>query len=274
MGKDSPDPPPAPDYAGAARATAAGDLEAAKFAAAANRVNQHTPTGNLVYQPLPGDRWAAIQTLSGPQQQILTGQENLSKGLLGTAQRGLSDVDRMLADTSLDEARLAQPGIQGQTVQDAIMGRLAPEMDRQQAALENQLTNQGIMRGSEAWNQASGQQARNRSDLEIQAALQGISTGQAARQQGISEQYMAQSRPLDIINALRSGSQVQNPQFVNVPQQATTGGPNLLNAAQAQYGAQMGNYNAQLGQQNAMTGGLFGLGAGLLGNPYIAGRLF
>ena len=43
------DPPPAPDYAGAANATAAGNLEAAKVAAAANRVNQVTPYGNLTY---------------------------------------------------------------------------------------------------------------------------------------------------------------------------------------------------------------------------------
>lgn len=39
-----------PDYTGAAKATAAGDLEAARVAAAANRVNQYTPYGSLVYR--------------------------------------------------------------------------------------------------------------------------------------------------------------------------------------------------------------------------------
>ena len=43
MGKGSSPPPPAPDYAGAAQATAAGNLEAARANAAANRVNQYTP---------------------------------------------------------------------------------------------------------------------------------------------------------------------------------------------------------------------------------------
>jgi len=49
MGKGGSAPPP-PDYASAAKATAAGDLEAARVAAAANRVNQYTPYGSLVYR--------------------------------------------------------------------------------------------------------------------------------------------------------------------------------------------------------------------------------
>jgi len=49
MGKGGGSAPPPPDYAGAARATAQGDLEAARVAAAANRVNQYTPYGSLIY---------------------------------------------------------------------------------------------------------------------------------------------------------------------------------------------------------------------------------
>jgi hypothetical protein len=121
------------------------------------------------------------------------------------------------------------------------------------------------MQGSEAWNTAQRKQSDNRNDLEIQAALQGINTGQAARQQGIAEQYAAQSRPLDIVNALRTGNQVQNPSFVNVPQQANVAGPDLLGAAQANYNAQMGQYNAAQAADNNFTSGLFGLGGSALG---------
>ena len=39
------DAPPPPDYAGAARETAAGNLEAAKYATVANRANQFNPYG-------------------------------------------------------------------------------------------------------------------------------------------------------------------------------------------------------------------------------------
>jgi len=45
----APSPPPAPDYTGAAEATAAGNLEAVKYQTEANRINQVTPWANLSY---------------------------------------------------------------------------------------------------------------------------------------------------------------------------------------------------------------------------------
>ena len=51
LGKSS--PPPSPDYTGAAQATAAGNLEAAKYTTEANRINQYTPYGNLTYSRNP-----------------------------------------------------------------------------------------------------------------------------------------------------------------------------------------------------------------------------
>ena len=50
MGFKSSSAPPPPDYAGAARATAEGNLDAARANIAANRVNQYTPYGSLEYQ--------------------------------------------------------------------------------------------------------------------------------------------------------------------------------------------------------------------------------
>jgi hypothetical protein len=52
MGKGG-SPPPPPDYAGAARETAQGNLEAARVATAANRVNQITPYGKAICNGLP-----------------------------------------------------------------------------------------------------------------------------------------------------------------------------------------------------------------------------
>jgi ribosomal protein S6E (S10) len=49
----SPKAPPPPDYASAAKETAAGNLDAARQATAANRVNQITPYGNLTYSQAP-----------------------------------------------------------------------------------------------------------------------------------------------------------------------------------------------------------------------------
>lgn len=47
--KDAGSPPPAPNYVGAAQATAAGNLEAAQYATKANRVNQYSPFGSITY---------------------------------------------------------------------------------------------------------------------------------------------------------------------------------------------------------------------------------
>ena len=84
--KSSPSPPPAPDYTGAANATAAGNLDAAKAAAAANRVNQVTPYGNLTYSQDPSQAgstgqggWSATTTLA-PAQQTLLDQQNQASG--------------------------------------------------------------------------------------------------------------------------------------------------------------------------------------------------
>jgi hypothetical protein len=70
----APSAPAAPDYRAAAQETAAGNIDAARLATAANRVNQVTPYGNLTYaitgaDPYGNPTWTATQTLSPAQQQ-------------------------------------------------------------------------------------------------------------------------------------------------------------------------------------------------------------
>jgi hypothetical protein len=86
------------------------------------------------------------------------------------------------------------------------------------------------------------------------------------RNQALQEAFARQSRPLDLVNALRSGSQVQNPQFQNFAQQQTTTGPDMLGAANAQYGAAMNNYNAQQASRDGMMGGLMSMGGQFAGS--------
>jgi len=45
----APSAPAPPDYTGAAQQTAQGNIDAARLAVAANRVNQYTPYGSLEY---------------------------------------------------------------------------------------------------------------------------------------------------------------------------------------------------------------------------------
>jgi hypothetical protein len=262
----SPSAPPAPDYAGAAQATATGNLEAAKAAAAANRVNQITPYGSLTYNESGKDSsgnpmWTATQSLSPAQQQLLDQQNKTSLGLSSLADQGLGYVKNALGN-QLTMANLPKSMVNaGQTGQDALMARFQPQIDQSHAALENQLANQGIMRGSEAYNNAMRTQNESENDLRSQAALNGINVGQNAQNQQFQLLSQLQNQPLNMLNAVRTGSQVSNPSFVNAPQQATTQGADMLGAANGQNQYNMGLYNSKVAQNNS----LLGAGANLAG---------
>lgn len=257
-------PPPAPDYAGAAQATAAGNADAARIAAKANRVSQYTPYGNLVYsQPDKNDPdvWRSDLSLSPDQQSLLASQNKVSQGLAGLSQTGLGYVDNMMQHPFDTSSLPSQQINAGQTAQDAIMSRLNPNFDRQQNMLNQNLANQGIGIGSEAYTNAQRDFGNQRNDAQIQAALQGMGIGQQARQQGFQEQAFMRNEPINTLNAVRTGAQVTNPTFTNVPQQQTTTGPDMLGAAQGQYQAALGNSNLEQASNNNQTTGLVGVAA-------------
>lgn len=267
--KSSPSAPPPPDYAGAAQQTAAGNLEAARAAAAANRVNQVTPYGNLTYShdknaATPDDGWTVTQSLSPIQQQLLDQQNKTSLGLSGLTDRGLGFVNDALSNGITKDSLPADMVNAGQTGQDALMARFQPQIDQSHAALETQLANQGITQGSEAYANAMRTQMQGENDMKMQAALNGINVGQNAQNQQMQLQTALQNQPLNILNAVRSGSQVTNPTFTNVPTQATTAGPDMLGAAQAQGSADQGIYNSKVASTNSAnstTGALAGTAA-------------
>jgi hypothetical protein len=267
--KSSPSAPPPPDYAGAAQATAAGNLDAARAAAAANRVNQVTPYGNLTYThdknaATPDDGWTVTQSLAPAQQQLLDQQNKTSLGLSSLTDRGLGFVNDALSNAITKDSLPADMVNAGQTGQDALMARFQPQIDQSHAALETQLANQGVTQGSEAYNNAMRVQNQSENDLRMQAALNGINVGQNAQNQQLQLQTALQNQPLNILNAVRSGSQVTNPTFTSVPTQATTSGPDLLSAAQQQSGYNQGLYNSKVASansSNSATGSALGTAA-------------
>jgi len=258
----SPSAPATPDYVGAANATAAGNLDAARVAAKANRVNQVTPYGNLTYTREgddPDAGWTATQTLSPDQQGILDSTNTLNQGLMDTANTGLNYANDVLAHPGVDTSKLPQVGIDpGQSYQDAMMARLSPQIERENKASDAQLANQGIMQGSEAYNNAKTLLGQQHNDLLNNATVQGFNTGLASNQNAFQQQSYNQMQPINVINALRTGSQVQNPTFTQVPQQATTAGADLLGATQAGYNAQLGASNADAAGNANMTSGIVG----------------
>lgn len=261
------DAPPPPDFAGAASATAAGNLEAAKYATKANRANQYTPYGSLEWQDLGNDKWSQSINLT-PQGQALLNQDQKTSQNLANLQDTASGRVAAQQQAGWGDDKLVKPTFNpGETAQDAIMRRTQPMLDRSRASAETRLANQGIQQGSEAWRNAQDDIGRQENDAYSQAALQGISTGQQARQQGIQEQQYFNTRDLNALNALRTGSQVTNPTFGGYAQQATTAGPDMLGAAGAQYSADIAANNANNASSGALMGGLFSLGSAALGAP-------
>ena len=267
MGKSS-SAPPAPDYTGAANATAAGNLDAARAATAANRVNQVTPYGNLDYSingqdPYGNPTWTATTSLNDVGTQLLNNQNNASLGLGTSINSQLGNVQNTMSQPF--NPNLPQVGINaGQNYQDAAMQRLQPQIAQSREALNTQLANSGIPVGSEAYRRAQVAQGQKENDLLAANTTQGFNTGLAANQQAYNQALTNYNMPLNTLSALRTGAQVQNPTFQNVPQQATTAGADILGATTATGNYNLNASNAANAANSSMTGGLMGL-AGSLG---------
>jgi hypothetical protein len=142
----------------------------------------------------------------------------------------------------------------------AIIDRDQPAMDRRRAQIETQLSNQGIFRGSEAYQGAQDDIARQENDFRL-GAIQAGGAEQSrqyglesdARNKDIETQAYLRSLPLNEINALRTGSQVSMPQFQQYQGQNVQG-TDLLGASKMGYDAQLGGVNAKNAQAGQTAG--------------------
>lgn len=256
--------PKTPDYVGAANATAAGNLEAAKYAVNANRVNQYTPYGSQTYvRPSdpkdPNGVWSQRIDLTPEGQALLDQQNKTSAGLAALQDNATARVAQG-QQTPFDYGSVQD--VQDQAYK-SFTSRLDPQWNQRQSALQTQLANQGIAQGSEAYSNAQRDFDQGRNDAYQQANIGAINTAPQTFQLANA----LRSQPLNELNAIRTGAQVTNPTFNNVPQQATTAGPDLLGATQAKYNGDLSAYNAQQAGAGNIMGGLFGLGSAALGNP-------
>ena len=261
--KDSPSPPPAPDYTGAATATAAGNLQAAQAAQQGNLINQNTPYGTLTYTQDPTSRFSTGNpsytsdiNLNQTGQQLLD-YSNQSQLGLGALQTGAT---QNVADTMGKPFDLGSVQDTADASYKAQTARLDPQWSQNSEMNDAKLANQGIVPGTKAYDDQMRTFNQAKNDAYSQATQAAISTEPQTYQLAAA----AYNQPLNELNALRTGSQVTNPTFNSAtPQQQTTAGPNYLGAAQATGQYNQGLYNAQVGQQNATTSGLFGLGGSL-----------
>jgi hypothetical protein len=243
-------------------------------------------------QTLYGD--AALSQLRGVQDTLSRPFQFGGPELTGQVQDRTGQL-RMGADFT----GIGDPNQSRDAVERAVLSRVNPDLERERAALESRLANQGITMGSQAWNTGMQDWERMANDARMQAVLAGgqeqsrifglgfqnagfnnqavgqasgldlgrAQFGNAARQQSLQEQLALRSQPLNEAAALLSGQQVQNPQFQNVPQ-VMVQAPDYQGAVGQNYAGQVANWNAEsqrIGQQNAamaqMIGQIGGAGA-------------
>jgi len=191
-----------------------------------------------------------------------------SLGNIGQINQNLN-ANNYLSNNQLDLRNVAQmPVNAGTTGQAAIMSRLAPQLERQQKFNAQNLANQGLVAGGEAYTNAMRDQSQQQNDLLTQAALQGISLDTAANQQGFNQalasgQYGNLGTQQNFSNALAAQQaqnaaqgqgftqQLQSGQFGNQAQLASFGA-NLQNQ-QAQNQAIAQNYGQGLSAQQLLN---------------------
>lgn len=116
--------------------------------------------------------------------------------------------------------------------------------------------NQAAMAANNAAQAQRYGQGANTNQMEFAQGGQNFDRGMALRNQGLNELLLAQSNPLNQLNALRTGAQVTSPTFAGNTQNANIANTDTMSPVNNAFNAQMGAYNAQVAQNNATTGAL------------------
>lgn len=214
-----------------------------------------------------GQRQAMTAADAARRNQMFGENQAMSNFDAARRQQGLSEQQvANQADMALNNQQFGQR--QAMTSADLIR-------NQQQFGQNQAITNSDLVRNQQAFgqNQASSQFDLNLRNQQFneQQNLAALSGNQ--RNQALQEAFARQSRPLDLVNALRTGAQVQNPQFQNFAMQQFTPGPDILGATSQQYNAQVAANNAQNAQTSGLLGGIAGIGLGLAGLPGAGGSM-
>ena len=223
----------------------------AKAQSEASRFNQATPYGVSYWN---GN--TQFQKLSPDQQKILDQQEAYSQGVGDKINQGLFSVGNF----GIDQSKLPQMDTQaGDTVYKSYMNRLQPQMAQQNESFEQQMANQGLAPGTQAYDNAKRNLMQGQNDLMLQGASNAATAQNNVYNTALGGQVTIGNQPINQLNALRNGLTLNNPTYQN-----TGSAPNLVGAAQAQFSANQGLYNADQAYKNNMWNGLFSLGSAYL----------
>lgn len=245
--------PEAPNYSALAGQQAEQAKEAWNAQLQANRPNQSNQFGSLTWSQDPTTgQWTQTNTLNQPQQDIFN-QQQANQGLLGNmSNQFLSGMNMGQVDLSGAPA-MGQVGQFNQQATDLYNQLAAPQLERQRAAKEAQMAAMGLGLGS---GRAYDTQQELLNESENRSAMMGA---QAGIQQGNTmfgqQNQLHQQGVSDILNQQNANMQTAQgllgmQQAMGVPQynQFNTAGayqtPDLMGAAQNQYGADLNKTNA------------------------------
>ena len=277
-------PPKAPNYAAAAQEQGAQNIKAAELNAAMNRLDETNPYGSVKYTTTPdssvpgGNKYSRAITLSPEQQRLY----DLESGNQIQGQEVARTLGGRLADSVSNpfslapygqSSKISMDGISGDEVRDSLyqqgMRYAEPRFKRAQESQDVALRNQGLMPGTEAYDNAFGdlQESQNMAIGDLQdraiqaggaeqsrllAALQGVAGfNNQTRGQDIQEGLLERQQPLTEFNAFRTGNTPTLPQFQ--PYALTNVKPvDSFGATQAGYQADMNTFNANQGQAQSV----------------------
>lgn len=287
MGKSAKQPAPPNPYTTAAAQTKS-NIDTATANSLLNRTNQYTPLGSQTWRQTGVDPktgvplYSSTVTLDPNVNAALQGGNQLAANMAGLGNQYFNQIKGQIGKpfdlsgmpalaTKVNSGNL---DADRQQAQDAIYQRqtamLDPQYQQQQEQLQSQLAQQGITQGSDAYNNAMGNFARQRdfaygqardsaitggNDYANQQFQQGLSSANLqndARNQYLSNLFALREQPLNELQALRNGAQVSMPQFNGSPAISMPGTDISGNIYKA-YQGQVNSANAEQASDNANT---------------------
>lgn len=260
--------PKAPDPYQTAQAQSQFNTNTALAQQAINMVGQVNPYGSVTYDQTGTNSFVGAdgKTYTIPSYTQTTSFTPTGQKIFDN----VSNAQTSLSQTAANQAQAVQDTLSNPftfTNQDAAnwsydlaQSRIAPQQQQATEALRTLLINSGLRPGTAGYEREMMRLGQNQTDQNNQLALQG-------RAQAFNEQLTGRNQSLNELNALLSGSQLQNPGT------ASPATPHSQVAGVDYSGLVQNNYQQQLQNRGGMLGGLFGL-AGSLGGAAITGGLF
>lgn len=286
-----PKAPAPPDPTKTAQAQTDQSLATSMANSAMGMVSQRGPDGSLTYNQTGsktidmGGKQYQVPTYEAVTQLSDAAQKRFDT--TNAATQNMADAARTLSSQIMDTTGKpisydGLPELQGsggyeasrKSVEDAMLARMQPAMDKRRQDMERNLSNRGIKMGNQTWNEGFDEVNRSENDARLAAILSGgqeqsrlAGLDSATRAQMLQERSSQANEPINRMAALLSQTQVNTPQYQTYTPQgmATTDVQGIIGQ---NYQQQQQNYQTKMQAENAKFGGLFGLASAGFMSPF------